>query len=311
VSARVVWPGTGRITLILLAIAPAAMAYPWQTTTQRWVLGVAAAVVVLLLAWWRGRHLTGIVGRRLAMLRGPVEKEPAGTSTTVALRILDETAEELPLAVLAGYLLRFGLRCDAVRVTSRDVPGQRASWVGLTYSAAPNLAALQARSAELPLRETAEIALRRLADHLRELGWSVSTAQPVEVPDLLGPQAKERWRAVEDGPQGYVAAYGIVADATLGHSLEEFWALPSSEKWTVLELTGTPERPNVAVACALRTDDMPGAAPLPALQTAHGDQWAALAAIDPLSAQRLVARHVPADRIPGFGWPAGAEPVRT
>jgi type VII secretion protein EccE len=308
---RIVWPGTGRMTLILLVIVPAAMAYPWQSTTQRWMLGIAAAVVVLLLAWWRGRHLTGIAGRRMAMLRGRDNPGRHHASTTVALRILDETADDLPLAVLAGYLRRYGLACDAVRVTSRDVPGQRTTWVGLTYSVASNLAALQARSEELPLRETAEVALRRLADHLREIGWSVSTAQPVEVPDLLGPQAKERWRAVEDGPQGYVAAYGIAADVLLGQTLEELWALSSSEKWTVLEITGTPERLKLAVACAIRTDDMPGAAPLPALEVEHGDQWTALAAIDPLSVQRLVAQQVPADRIPGFSWPAGAEPVRT
>ena len=43
-------PGPGRLTLIALAIVPAAMTVPWRTDTERWVLGVGAVVAVLLLA---------------------------------------------------------------------------------------------------------------------------------------------------------------------------------------------------------------------------------------------------------------------
>ncbi|HEX5142853.1 MAG TPA: type VII secretion protein EccE [Mycobacterium sp.] len=316
---RIVWPGPGRITVMLMVIVPAAMAYPWHSGAARWTVGIAAGVVVLSAAWWRGRHLTAIAARRLAMVRRrdtpgrheAVNYSTANATTTVALRFLGGIAGDVPLALIGGYLQRYGISCDAVRVTSRDVPGERTTWVGLTVSAAPNLAALQARSHDLPLRETAEIALRRLADHLRENGCSVPTAQPVEVPDLLGPQAKERWRAVEDGVQGYVAAFGVVADATLGQTLETLWLLPAAEMWTSLEITGTPDRPKVAVACAIRTDDRPGSPPLPGLEPANGGHWAALAAMHPLSAERLVAPQIPADGIPGFSWPAGALTIRT
>ena len=57
---------TARITLALLFIIPAAMAYPWPSTRDRWVLGVAIVAVVVLFAWWRGLFLTTMVGRRVA-----------------------------------------------------------------------------------------------------------------------------------------------------------------------------------------------------------------------------------------------------
>ena len=73
---RIVLPGTGRITLVLLVVVPAAMAYPWHETTERWILGIAVAVVIVLLAWWRGLHVTNIVRRRLGLLGGRARREP-------------------------------------------------------------------------------------------------------------------------------------------------------------------------------------------------------------------------------------------
>ena len=139
-----------------------------------------------------------------------------------------------------------------MRVTSRDTPIGRTTWIGLTVSAAANLAALQARSADIPLRETAEIALRRLADHLRELGWGISTTD-IDVPDLFGPDVDERWRAVRDGIHGYVAAYAASPEV-----LTELWSHPSSESGRVLQLSGPGEDPQVSVACAVRSDEVPG-----------------------------------------------------
>ena len=71
-------------------------------------------------------------------------------------------SDALPLPLLAKYLNRYGIRADAIRVTSRDAVSdnglrQRETWIGLTVSAAANLPALQARSARIPLRETAEV----------------------------------------------------------------------------------------------------------------------------------------------------------
>ena len=85
----------------------------------------------------------------------------------------------LPLPLIAGYLDRYGIRADKVRITSRDnASGARETWIGLTISAVDNLVALQARSARIPLHETAQVAARRLADHLREIGWEASTSGP-------------------------------------------------------------------------------------------------------------------------------------
>lgn len=61
-------PGVGRITLALLAVVPAAMAYPWQSTRAYWLIGIAVAVLILLLGCWRGLFFTTILRRRLAIV---------------------------------------------------------------------------------------------------------------------------------------------------------------------------------------------------------------------------------------------------
>lgn len=290
---------TGRIMLALLAVIPAAMAYPWQTTLDWWLFGIAIAVVIVVFAWWRGTFLTTMLTRRVGLLRrhdAPrhlVQHSGADAHTTVVLRVLSEhedvDQDERLLPTLAGYLDRYGIRCDSVRVTHRDTPSGRTTWIGLTLSAAANLAALQARSENIPLRETAETTLRRLADHLRELGWSVSTVD-VNIPDLLGPESKELWRAVQDGQLGYVTCYSVATDNDLAQTLSEVRSAASTEVWTVVELTGAPGRPDVAAACAIRTDEVPAAVPVPNLNPLRGRQRTALATLHPESTQRLAVR---------------------
>ncbi len=310
---RLVWPRPGRITLALLAVAPAAMAYPWRTVPDRWVLGVAVAVLIVLFGWWRGLHFTTIVRRRLALLFGrrsggvhqlveqTVYDGVADARTTALLRLLPERDGDLPLPLIASYLDRYGLRSETVRVTSRDTASGRATWVGLTMSAAANLPALRARSEQIPLRETAEVALRRLADHLRENGWAVTTSD-IDVPDLLGPQAKERWRAVEDGTTGFVAAYGIAINDALPEILKELWSYPSTEVWTAVEVSAGA---TLAAACTIRTDEMPkGAAPLPNLISRRGSQVSAIGAISPSSTDALDAPTGPAAVLDALRWPA-------
>jgi len=48
----------------------------------------------------------------------------------------------LPLRLIAGYIDRYGIRCDKVRLTNRDVDGQRTTWIGLTVGAVAALTAL-------------------------------------------------------------------------------------------------------------------------------------------------------------------------
>ncbi|MET0896446.1 MAG: type VII secretion protein EccE [Mycobacterium sp.] len=284
---------TTRIMLALLAVIPAAMAYPWQSTLDWWLFGIAIVVVIVVFAWWRGTFLTTLVARRIALLRRRDEPrhqvQHSGTDarTTVVLRVVTEHSDdEALLATLAGYLDRYGVRCESVRVTHRDIPSGRTTWIGLTVSATSNLAALQARSENIPLRETAEVTLRRLADHLRELGWSVSTVD-VDVPDVLGPEATERWRAVQDGADGYVTCYSISADDELTQTLGEIRTTASSEVWTALELTGTPTRPVMAAVCAIRTDELPTAAPVAKLSPLRGRQRVTLASLHPEATERL------------------------
>ena len=283
---------TARIMLALLAVIPAAMAYPWQSTLDWWLFGIAVAVLIVVFAWWRGTFVTTVAARRVELLRRrdkprhQVQHSGTDAHTTAVLRVLSEPDDEQLLSTLAGYLDRYGVRCESVRVTHRDIPSGRTTWIGLTLSASANLAALQARSETIPLRETAEVTLRRLADHLRELGWSVSTVD-VDVPDVLGPEPRERWRAVEDGAQGYVTCYAVPADDELAQTLSEIRAAASTEVWTALELTGTPTRPEVSAVCAIRTDELPTAAPVAKLNPLRGRQRVALASLHPEATERL------------------------
>lgn len=158
------------------------------------------------LAWWRGLFVTIIVARRLAMWLRRNHKDGAHQSseyTTVLMRVDVQHSDELPLRLIAGYLDRYGIRCDKVRITNRVIDGLRTTWIGLTLGAADNLTALQARSQRIPLRDTAEVASRRLADHLREIGWNVSIVDTADAP--ARGSAKETWRGLRDG-SGYVAA---------------------------------------------------------------------------------------------------------
>jgi type VII secretion protein EccE len=279
---------TARITLAVLFIVPAAMAYPWSSTTDRWVLGVAIAAVIILCAWWRGTFLTTMVVRRIGVWRrnrsGGRRSTPS-TRTTALLRVEPESADQdPPRAVIAGYLDRYGLRADSVRITSRDSGAGRTKWIGLTLDAADNLAALQARSQALPLQETAEIAIRRLRDHLRELGFNTAVVEAADVPPL--PVGKETWRGVRTD-SGYVAAYRIAMDDRLDETLSALRSHPSNEIWTALEFSGLAKEPTVAAACAIRTDERPGSAPAPGLTPQRGRQWPALEALHPLSVKRL------------------------
>ncbi|HEU4363560.1 MAG TPA: type VII secretion protein EccE [Mycobacterium sp.] len=306
------WPGPGRLTLVLLAVVPAALAYPWPTVRDRWVLGVALAVLIVLLGWWRRLHLTTMLRRRAAMFRhrGARNQWRSGPDvrTTVSLRVVPSAADPLPLPLIAGYLDRYGLRADTVRITSRDTgvgttAAARDTWIGLTFSAAANLAALQARSAQIPLRETAEVAARRLADHLREVGWETTTAGPDEVPELFAATARGTWRGLTDETGDYVAAYQVAVDDGLPDTLAQIWAHGARETWTAVEIGA--DHHTVAAGCAIRTGDRPaGAGPLPGLTPQHGNHRAALQALHPLSALRLSGHaELSAAVIAALRWP--------
>lgn len=293
-------PPTGRITLVLLAVAAAGIAFPWHTPRERWVLGVAIAVVIVLLARWKGLPVTTILRRRLAILRpsrGARRVEESGTDvrTTALLRVAPPLgdADSLPLPLIAGYAERYGLHAHAIRVTSRDSTSEvgtreRETWIGVTLSAADNLAALQARSPQIPLHETAEVAARRLADHLRESGWTASIANPDDVPSPFLRNSRETWAGVSQGSSNHVAAYGVKVDTALPNTLAAIWSYPVREVWTAAEISGAGADQTLAVACAFRTDAVPAASgPLPGLISKSGVQRAALTALDPLSSERL------------------------
>jgi type VII secretion protein EccE len=299
---------TARIAIASLFIVPAAMAYPWPSTADRWLLGIAVFAVVVLFVWWRGLFVTTMIRRRLAMWGRRNRAEGlhhSSADTTVLLRVDPSEPDVLPLRLIAGYLDRYGIRCDKVRITSRDTAGNRTTWIGLTLRAADNLAALRARSPRIPLRDTAEVAARRLADHLRENGWAVAVVDTAVPP--TDSSAKETWGGLRDG-SGYVAAYRVGVDR-LPETLAEVWALPSPETWTALEITGTATDPGIAVVCTIRSGDKPGAAaPNAGLTLLRGRQRPAIDALNPLSLDRLDAKPVPLSEglLTDLRWPLEA-----
>ncbi|MCV7344892.1 type VII secretion protein EccE [Mycolicibacterium rhodesiae] len=286
-------PGAGRLTVVGLAIVTAVLAYPWRSITDRWALGIAVAVVLVSLSWWRGHFLTTLLWRRVRvpLSRRPIEVTSAdilGTGTdavTTALLRVDSRPGELPLGLLTGYLDRYGVVCDAVRVTTRATPDSTTTWIGLTFSGTRNLAALQGRSPQIPLRQTAQNAARRLAGHLQETGWTTALVDADDVPAIAGTDARERWRSVADS-RGHLTTYTVVDPET---ALAAVSAAAAQEVWTVVEIAGPSPLTDLKAGVAIRTEGPPAdSAPAPGLTRISGRQASALAALHPLSGMRLV-----------------------
>lgn len=306
-------PGPGRITLALLAVVPAVMAYPWRSPRDYWLLGIAVAVVIVLFGCWRGLYFTTLVRRRLAIMgRGgtPAPESDSATATTALLRVGGSggDADVLPLSLIARYLDRYGVRAHKIRITNRDNasdPSRRETWIGLTISATENLGALRARSERIPLHETAQVSARRLADHLRELGWDVTSVAPDDVPRLLTSNSRESWSGVQRGASDYLAAYQIPVGAELTETLEAIKEHPARETCTALELAGDATHYTVAAACAFLTDTPPARITPPAgLIPQRGNHRPALQALDLLSTRRLDGHaEVPTGLLAQLDWP--------
>jgi type VII secretion protein EccE len=287
---RVPSPGAARLTIVLSAVFLAVLAYPWQSATERWVLGVAVVVVLVSLAWWRGRHVTTILGQwiRMTMHRKAIQHSPldlrytATEATTTVLLRVEGSDRQVPLRLLTGYLDRYGLVCESIRLTTHSTMGGTTTWIGLTFSAARNLAALQARSAQLPLRQTAEAAARRMLGQLGEMGYTATLVD--RLPDAVATDARERWQSVTDS-RGHVTTYSV--DPATEETLTAVRASAAGETWTVIEVAGTATQPRIRAAAAIRTD-APPAATAPGLVPVPGRQANALAALHPLSGTRLI-----------------------
>ncbi|MGH3957842.1 type VII secretion protein EccE [Mycobacterium sp.] len=314
-SHQAISPRTGRLIVVLLAVVVAAVAYPWQSVRERWVLGIAVAVVIVLLAWWRGLFVTTILRRRVAIMRRNRRRRPARESgidvrTTALLHIAPPETESdlLPLPLIAQYLDRYGIHAYALRVTSRAVESEveRQTWIGLTVSALDNLPALRARAPRIPLHETAEVAVRRLADHLRETGRAASVVGPDDLPQLR--PARETWRAIRDEADDYLAAYRVKVDTALSETLAAIESYPARATWTVLEIADDGTGQTVAVGCAFRTAAKPrSGGPLAGLAPHSGNHRPALMTLHPLSTQRLDGHSAaPADLLVRLRWPGAA-----
>ncbi|MGV0627514.1 type VII secretion protein EccE [Mycolicibacter minnesotensis] len=309
--------GTGRLTVVLLAAAAAVSAYPWQAGRERWVLGVGFVVAAAALVRWRGVPVTTTLWRWIALHRSakPGRRVLGASDETRVTAVVGVAApaqgpDVLPLALIARYLDRYGLTADAIRVTSREVGEhadgrERTTWIGLTFSAVDNLVALQARSPEIPLSETAGVVARRLADHLRESGWVAGVAEPEHLPGLDLRESRETWHGVVGDEGDHLAAYRLALGPDTPDVLTRLWSHPTLETWTVLEVTGSGEDQTLALATAFRTDARPAGAPLVGLIPQPGNQRAALEALDLLSVRRLDGHAVGSgDVLSRLSWPS-------
>ena len=297
---------TIRIALALLFIIPAVMAYPWQSDLDWWLLGIAIGVTLVVFAWWRGLFVTNMIGRRLAVWRRnhSAQTPQASNGVTVVLQVDDPAGVGLGLPLVAGYVERFGVRCEKVRVTNRDDGGARTTWISITVNATDNLTALRARSAELPLRDTAEVVGRRLADHLRETGLSAVLVD--EAPAPITGDGREKWRAVHDD-DGFVSAYAIRVDDALAERLADVWTQPAAQTWTALEFSGTAAHPTVSALCAFRTAEAVRGTSVTGLLPQPGIQRPLLNALAPASTERLsiASTVLPSGLLESTGWPVG------
>lgn len=292
---------TIRIALALLFIVPAAMAYPWQSDIDWWILGLAIGVTLVVFAWWPRLFVTDMIGRRLAVWRRNHSKPEtrASSDVTIVLHVEDPAGLGLSLPTVASYVERFGVRCDKVRVTNRDEKEVRSTWISMTVRAVDNLTALRARSVELPLAATAEIVGRRLADHLRETGLLAVVVDDAPAPLTGG--GREKWRGVHED-SGVISAYGIPVDDNLPVRLAEAWS-ESNETWTAIEFSGTAAHPTVRALCAFRTSEPVRGTPIAGLTAQPGIQGRLLTALAPASSERL---DIPSNPLPrGLLEPSG------
>jgi len=270
---------TLRMMLALMLITPAAMTYPWDQVTHRWILGVAVAVVVFLFARWRGAFVTTLIARRWAVWRRNRGGDRAAVAdrVAVALRVTPGVVDTLSLPPLAGYLDRYGIRCSSIRVIARDGATDHDTWVSLVLDASANLAALQARSSDLPLDQTAQVVARRLSEYLGELGLRAAVDQEPAAP--LGSGVREKWTSAHDD-DGELTVYAVAANADLQDRSGP--SDPGVERWTVVEFSGTAAHPVVAAAYAVRgTEPVDGAVAQP------GRQRPMLEAMNPAAARTL------------------------
>ncbi|WP_409434326.1 type VII secretion protein EccE [Mycobacterium sp. SMC-14] len=310
-------PGTGRITLVLLAVVAAATAYPWHSARERWVLGMGVVIVVALSAQWRGLPLTTLLRRR-ATINSTKHGERralrpvADPRVTALLHVAapQEDPDLLPLPLIARYLDRYGLQADTIRVTSRDVgehagARERTTWIGLTFAAVDNLAALQARSPEIPLHQTALVVARRLADHLRESGWVTNAVEPDNIPRLDVGDSRETWHGLVQEGGDYLAAYRLAPGQDLPELLTKVWSYPAPETWTALEVAGAGDHQTLAFATAFRTGGRPAGVPVSGLSPQPGNQRVSSEVLHPSSVQRLDGHTVAQrDVLTRLRWPS-------
>lgn len=166
-----------------------------------------------------------------------VDREPDGLSTSFTLLLRppphmpttsDSAYQQLPWALIVAWLDRYGVHARSVYAlaeTTTPAPSHlrrsagaavgaehtqhHNTWLTYTFDAVDNLAAMQARRADLDA--VVGTVSRRLLGELREQGWQATIVDDDELPSFLNPRAplrRESWTAAEY-VDGYRSVYRV------------------------------------------------------------------------------------------------------
>jgi len=335
-------PSWHRLTVLvtLLLLGWAALLPPGRQP-QWWHYAIGAALILAFLGSWHGQHVSTAVRRRTPMSiynrrqrtrrtqpSQPRRDTPSTDAQTPAVRRSNaleaqivlhlrphphalttpgDTSDQLPWEFVTSWLNRYGVRADALTITSvtRTPPPSglrtdsaalltgrttqhRDTWLTYTLRAENNVGALTARQTTMgnpaegnpdaddgtPQRAAlADTMARRLVAELRERGWLATlTNETDHLPEFVPAAAavrKETWTGTEH-TDGFRAIYAVEP----GRLVDVLEALPSRATratWVTVTVRAQGRQPATIEACVgTLTGAKPSRNPLPGLDGFHG-----------------------------------------
>lgn len=228
-------------------------------------------------------------GEDMASAEGSTSLSAVG-EVTVTLRVqpqphqvatADAAGGQLPWQQLLVWLDRYGVRADAMTVTSvattpapsalrqaqsRSVTDQWECWITFVFSTVSNMEALKARSTVID--ELAKVTTRRMVGELRERGWVVAVVEDsAEFPRFVDRSARVRrecWTGTEYG-DGFRAVYAVEPSA-LSSVVAALPGLATKCVWTSVTVRSQGRQgPTVEAFVAMLTAARPDRVPLKGL----------------------------------------------
>ncbi len=324
--------------LISLLLLGWAALLPPHVRPQWWHYVIGAALILAFLGSWHGQHVSTTVrrwvpvslynrrqrNRRVQPSRSQRRSEPDAdatqeqrTSDALHARVVihlrphphafttpGDTTDQLPWQFVTSWLDRYGVRADALTITSVTrtpppsglrtdsaallsgrTPQHRDTWLTYTLRAESNVAALTARKTTMgsattesddtssaPRAALADTMARRLVAELRERGWLATLTEEQRLPEFAPATAtvrREHWTGTEHA-DGFRAVYAVEP----GRLIEVLEALPtvaSKATWVTVTVRTPPLQPaSIEAVVGTITSAKPARDPLPGLDGFHG-----------------------------------------